>query len=329
MPGTWKRALAQWSRLNRRFRTSVEGQLAPDRTEEYLLYQTLVGAWPLEALDGGIDESFVDRISAYMIKALREAKRNTSWLNPSQAYEDAVTAFVRRALDASGNPAFFAELVPLLDRVAHAGIWNSLAQTAIKIGAPGVPDFYQGTEIWDFSLVDPDNRRPVDYGKRLAMLDQLTAGGPHGLLSGEALRDLVAARLDGRIKLYTTLHGLRARHERPGVFRAGEYMSLEPGGAHGPHVFAFARVHESAAAVVVVPRLTTKLVPDAMTPPLADVWRDTFVPWPAGFERVTFRNVFTAEHFTAAGPQGGFAVADLLRSFPVAVLVTAQGPVGA
>ncbi len=329
MPGGWRRALAQWSRLNRKLRTSVEGQLAPDRSEEYLLYQTLVGAWPLEALDGSIDESFVDRICAYMVKALREAKRNTSWLNPSQAYEDAVTGFVRRALDASENRAFFAELVPLLDRVAHAGIWNSLAQTTIKIAAPGVPDFYQGTEIWDFSLVDPDNRRPVDYPKRLAMLEQLTRGGRDGLFSGDALGDLVAARLDGRIKLYTILHGLRARHERPGVFRSGEYVPLDPRGTRGPHVFAFARVHESSAAIVVVPRLTTKLAPDAVTPPLADVWHDTFVPWPAGFEGVTFKNVFTAEHLTAAGPRGGFAVADLLRSFPVAVLLTAHGPVGA
>ena len=329
MPGAWRRALAQWSRLNRKLRTSAEGQLAPDRSEEYLLCQTLVGAWPLEALDGSLDDSFVDRICAYMVKALREAKRNTSWLNPSLAYEDAVTSFVRRALDVSENRAFFAELVPFLERVAHAGIWNSLAQTAIKIAAPGVPDFYQGTEIWDFSLVDPDNRRPVDYTKRLAMLEQLTAAGRDGLLSEDALGELVAARLDGRIKLYTILQGLRARHERPGVFRFGEYVPLEVGGRHGAHVFAFARVHESSAAILVVPRLTTSLVPDALTPPLGEVWHDTFVPLPAGFDDATFLNAFTGEHHKSASAREGFRVADILRSFPVAVLLAANGPVSA
>ena len=322
IPGAWKLALGRWARVNRRLRTTIDGQLAPDRSEEYLLYQTLIGAWPGLTPDTPIAGDFVERICAYMVKALREAKRNTSWLNPWPAYEEAVTTFVRRILDESDGRAFLSELRPLAERVAHAGVWNSLAQTVIKITAPGVPDFYQGTEIWDLSLVDPDNRRPVDYGMRAAMLDGLAPhdGGP--VPSKEALAGLVQNRMDGRIKLYSIVRCLRTRGAAPELFRRGAYLPLTAAGARHPHVFAFARTHEGAAAVTVVPRLTTTLVPEALTPPTGVVWADTRLPLPPAVDAGTLTNVFTGERHAIPAGTRELPLAEVLRSFPVAVLTS-------
>jgi (1->4)-alpha-D-glucan 1-alpha-D-glucosylmutase len=322
IPGAWKLALARWTRLNRKLRSAVDGQMAPDRNEEYLLYQTLLGAWPVEALEDPIDAEFADRICAYMVKALREAKRNTSWLNPRPTYEDAVTAFIRRVLDPAHSRAFLTELRALATRVVHAGIWNSLAQTVIKITAPGVPDFYQGTEIWDLSLVDPDNRRPVDYAKRCAMLDQIAPDGMNVVLRESARADLVAGRLDGRIKLYTIVRALRARHARSELFQQGVYVPLSTVGTRATHVFAFARVHDGAAAITVVPRLTTTLVSDALTPPLGDVWTDTRLQIPPIFDRSHLTNALTDERVSIPADTRELPVASVLGSFPVAVLMT-------
>src|SRR6185295_17631327 len=164
LPGAWKAAVAKWRAVNRRFKTEVNGESAPHPNEEYLLYQTLVGAWPFET-DAGTQAAFRDRMAAYMIKALREAKQRTNWLRPDERYEAAVVRFVRAILDRRRPNPFLAAFEPFQARIAELGIYNSLAQLLIKITAPGVPDFYQGNELWDLSLVDPDNRRPVDYEK--------------------------------------------------------------------------------------------------------------------------------------------------------------------
>jgi (1->4)-alpha-D-glucan 1-alpha-D-glucosylmutase len=170
IPDEWRRHLALWRRLNRKRRLMVDGQFAPDRNEEYLFYQTLVGAWPVGEMDEAGYAGFRERIRGYMLKAIREAKVNTSWVNPNAIYEDAVMIFVDSVLsDARGNQ-FPKEFLPFRQKISHFGMFNSLSQTLLKITCPGVPDFYQGTEIWDFSLVDPDNRRPVDYGLRTEML---------------------------------------------------------------------------------------------------------------------------------------------------------------
>src|SRR5207245_2170885 len=162
--------------LNRRFKTEVGGALAPDPNEEYLLYQTLVGAWPFDSAQGGPlggGEGFVERICAYMTKALRESKVHTSWLSPDEEYEDAVQRFVRAILDPRRAAPFLDAFAPLQARVAELGIYNGLAQLLIKMTAPGIPDFYQGTELWDLNLVDPDNRRPADYARRCQLLKDL------------------------------------------------------------------------------------------------------------------------------------------------------------
>jgi (1->4)-alpha-D-glucan 1-alpha-D-glucosylmutase len=320
IPGAWKVALARWARLNRKLRTSVDGQIAPDRNEEYLLYQTLLGAWPGHSPDAGPGGEFVDRIGAYMVKALREAKRNSSWLNPRRAYEEAVTTFVRQALDPASSAAFLSDLETLAERVAHAAVWNGLAQTVIKVTAPGVPDFYQGTEIWDLSLVDPDNRRRVDYGKRRAMLDAIAPSNSDAALSADRLAELVANRLDGRIKLYTVVRALRTRQADPELFQQGAYLPLTVTGARSMHVFAFARVHASAAVVTIVPRLTTTLVAEPAVPPLGAVWADTRVQIPPIFEPTPMTDAFTGQRVIVSADTRELPLAEVFRHFPVAVL---------
>ena len=320
IPGAWKVALARWARLNRKLRTGVDGQVAPDRHEEYLLYQTLLGTWPVDSQQTTSDGDYIERICAYMVKALREAKRNSSWLNPRRPYEEAVVAFVRQVLDPGASDAFLSDLRTLAERVAHAGAWNSLAQTVIKITAPGVPDFYQGTEIWDFSLVDPDNRRPVDYTKREALIDQVAPLADVGPLPVDRLDELVTTRLDGRIKLYAIVRALRTRHSDPELFQQGAYLPLHVTGTRSMHVFAYARVHASAVVLTVVPRLTATLVADPLTPPLGEIWADTCVQIPPIFDPAPLTNTFTGERLSVPPGTRELPLAQVFGTFPVAVL---------
>ncbi|MGE5193234.1 MAG: malto-oligosyltrehalose synthase, partial [Deltaproteobacteria bacterium] len=213
IPQQWKTRLSQWSRTNKRFKRDVDGMPAPGRNDEYLLYQTLLGTWPFEPRDAGRD-AYVERIQQYMLKATREAKMNTSWISPNEAYETATRDFVAAILSESPRAHFLADFEPFARQIADLGIWNSLAQTVLKLTSPGVPDFYQGTELFDFSLVDPDNRRPVDFARRREMLPALeqridaAADGGAGLAA-----ELLAARTDGRIKLYLILKLLDYRRE--------------------------------------------------------------------------------------------------------------------
>ncbi|HEX5499376.1 MAG TPA: malto-oligosyltrehalose synthase, partial [Thermomicrobiales bacterium] len=197
MPREWRAALNRWTRLNRRHRGRVDGASAPARNDEYLFYQTLLGAWPFDATRP--DAEFVDRIETFMLKAVREAQVHTSWINPNEAYETALAAFVRGVLG-DGQDAFFDDFAGLRQTVAHLGAFNALAQQLLKLTAPGVPDIYQGTELWDFSLVDPDNRRPVDYAVRSRLLKALRRRKPSPALTTE----LLDQKADGRIKLYLT-----------------------------------------------------------------------------------------------------------------------------
>ena len=222
IPDRWFPAVERWSTANARHRIRVEEKEAPDRNEEYFLYQNLLGAWPLEAMDDQAFAAFRDRIRAFMAKAIHEAKVHSSWQNPNPEYDEAIDQFILALLDREGNREFLDDFVAFQRFVSHHGLINSLAQTLLKIAAPGVPDTYQGTEVWDFSLVDPDNRRPVDYRHRASMLDDLVnrfddpGNGPAGLC-----RDLIATPADGRIKLYTTWRALAVRRHYPGLFSVG------------------------------------------------------------------------------------------------------------
>ena len=318
LPGAWKQAIATWARANQRGRSIIDGQSYPSRNEEYLLYQTIVSSWPPAPMTADDEAAYRTRIVEYMHKAMREAKLHTNWLNPSQQHERAMTRFVTFVL-APDNAAFRDDFVPFAHRVAHIGAYNSLALVALKIGAPGVPDFYQGTEIWDFSLVDPDNRRPVDYGRRQALLRELDAA--------DAVPDRVLDRvldnpLDDRVKLYATSRLLRFRRDRLAIFRCGQYHPLHVTGARRDHAFAFARTLDGRHIVVVVPRLPATLLPDADTRPIGErIWGDTAVELPADGPRA-YRHVVTNDR-TDVRLDGGRArgdLADVFARFPVAFL---------
>ncbi len=312
IPEEWARAVERWHAQNRDRRTLVGGAPAPDANEEYLLYQTLVGIWP----PGGPGASgeaerarLVERVLAYVNKALKEAKVHTSWINPNDAYDRAVRDFVRAVLDPRTGEAFQADLAPFAERVARAGMLASLAQTLVKVVAPGVPDFYQGTELWDLSLVDPDNRRPVDFAGRRALLDALRAGveaDRRGLV-----RRLIAAPEDGRVKLFVTSEALRFRRANRDLFERGAYVPLEARGARAGHVIAFARVAGERAAVALAGRFFLKL-----GPPGARTWGDTEVALPAGRR---FRDAFTGRELRVEGG-GGLRAAEAFAEMPVALL---------
>ncbi|HSB72068.1 MAG TPA: malto-oligosyltrehalose synthase, partial [Candidatus Methylomirabilis sp.] len=240
IPREWRAAVGRWHRWNRRHLAEVDGGAAPDRNDEYLLYQTLVGAWPLAPMGPEEATAFTARIQHYILKAAKEAKLNTSWINPSEAYDEGLRTFVARILDPSPANRFLADFAAFHPFVARLGMVNSLAETLIKITAPGVPDFYQGSEVWDFSLVDPDNRRPVDFAARASLLEDLRRRIATGDLVHLA-RELVEQWTDGRVKLYTLHRALTYRRTAADLFQRGDYVPLPTGGQAAEHLCAFAR----------------------------------------------------------------------------------------
>jgi (1->4)-alpha-D-glucan 1-alpha-D-glucosylmutase len=276
----------------------------PSTNDQYLFFQTVVGAWPFGDAD---DPALTERITAYMLKATREAKLHTSWITPDQRYEDATTTFVTEML---GDPAFTSEVRELVARIAPHGACNSLAQLALRLASPGVPDIYQGTELWDLSLVDPDNRRPVDYQRRRGLLAERRGIQP----SPDHARALVDSYADGRIKLHVTHTGLAMRHADPLLFLEGSYRPLDA----GEHVVAFERARGSARLVCVVPRLPWKLTGGATAWPLGARWGDTRLALTGVEPDRSWRNVFTGE--ALAGDT--LALRDVLATFPVAWLVS-------
>jgi (1->4)-alpha-D-glucan 1-alpha-D-glucosylmutase len=321
LPELWKKSLVKWRRLNKGKGVLLDNQTVPDRNEEYLLYQTLIGAWPVAETDPAGLETFRARIREYMVKAIREAKLHTSWVSPNTAYEEAVVAFVDRILfNAPGN-GFLREFRPFQRLVARCGIFSSLSQSLLKMVSPGVPDFYQGTELWDFTLVDPDNRHPVDYSSRVEALAELKRReaevGPEPLL-----RELLERCEDGRIKLYLIFRVLNYRRKNREVFERGEYLPLEAQGAKARHLCAFARRANGRSVIAVAPRLIATLVPGPELSPLGEpAWLDTFLVLPEGAGG-RFRNVVNDQELDAVERQGrrGIRLAELFAGAPVALL---------
>ncbi len=294
VPQQWKDHVMRWRRINRGLKSKTAGESFPGRNEEYLLYQILIGAWPFGDMQEEEYASFVARIQDYMNKAVREAKEHSSWISPNTEYEDSVREFVTQVLDRSKSKAFLDDFLPFQSWVARFGLYNSLSQVLIKMTAPGVPDFYQGTELWDLSLVDPDNRRPVDFTKRIRLLAEIDKAGATESDRASLIRELVERRTDGRIKLFLMAETLRFRRAHPALFYSGEYVRLEAVGPKGNHVFAFGRLHGDGSIVTVVPRLLTRLVADPDCLPVGDeVWSDTWLAVPAWRDGTTFRDIFT------------------------------------
>ncbi|HEV7995030.1 MAG TPA: malto-oligosyltrehalose synthase [Stellaceae bacterium] len=308
MPREWGRRLFQWLRLNRSRRSEIDGESVPDRNVEYLFYQALFGAWPpdLAPDDVAAVDALAERIVAYMIKAARERKLETSWSNPNPDYEAALERYVRGALDASRPNPFLAEFHAFVAGLARDGAITSLAQLVLKLGVPGVPDIYQGSELWDFSLVDPDNRRPVDWGARRSLLAQI----------GEARAgDLAADWQDGREKLFVTHRLLALRRAHPALFAAGDYQPVEVVGDRSAHLCAFARSHDRMWLLVAVPRLVHQLHQENEA---AD-WGSTEIVLP---REARWRDVLTGR--TLDGRERVFAGV-LFADFPVSVLAAEIG----
>jgi (1->4)-alpha-D-glucan 1-alpha-D-glucosylmutase len=303
LPREWARRVRRWMRINRARRRMLDGEReAPGSNTEYLYYQTLVGAWPLDLGpedEGGL-AAYADRLAAYMIKAVREAKLRTSWTRPDQEYESAVEEFVRATLDPARARAFLAEVHEFVARIAPAGAINGLAQVTLKLTAPGVPDLYQGTEFWDLSLVDPDNRRPVDYPARQAALDVVDH------------LEAAAAWRNGSLKLFVISRLLELRRRRPALYREGRYEPVEVTGPWADRCVAFERRAGDERLLVLVPRLVSTVARGEPALGLSgDDWGDTRL---AVDDPPRFRHVFSG------ATVHDFHVGPLLGAFPVCVL---------
>jgi len=322
IPDEWTARVRHWSELNRKKKSIVDGDPAPSRNDEYLIYQTLVGTWPLEALNPESAGDYTQRLEAYMVKAMREAKLFSSWLNPNLSYEQAVSDFLRKLVIPGGQDEFVRDFRDFLSGIARAGLHNSLAQVLLKLTVPGVPDVYQGNELWDFSLVDPDNRRPVDYERRQFLLNELKSWD--GLSAAELapkLDEMQGDMSDGRIKLYVTRETLRVRQQDPDLFRRGGYDPLEAEGEKAEHLCAYLRRFGSRTVLVAVPRWILRLGNNAISPPLGDrrIWADTRLSLPPAVAG-TYSHGFTREQLSVDGTAPLMA-ADLFSGFPLALLV--------
>ena len=322
IPELWREGLSNWSRQNRKFKMIVDGKPAPSRNEEYLFYQTLVGTWPFCDVADEEFSLFRSRIKDYMLKAMREAKVHTSWISPNTLREDAVMYFIDTILKDAAQNNFMHDFAAFQKLTAACGMLNSLSQTLLKITSPGIPDFYQGNELWDFSLVDPDNRRQIDYRLRKSMLDELLQNDSTlGLL--ETARRVVATCNDGRVKLHLTHKALNFRRENRKLFESGRYLPLTVEGSCHEHVCAFERSDNGSSIIVVVPRFCSSLIHDFSAMPLGpDVWQDTRIIQSFDTAASRYRNVFTGEVLGLDQQEGRLSLAlhNILAVYPVALL---------
>lgn len=312
MPDEWDRAIRDWRKTTSRRRV-VRGSKVPDKNDEYFLYQSLIAFWPLQERDR---EGFAERLKDYTIKAVREAKVHTAWLKPDEEYENAYLQFIDRLLAEGNDNRFLESFLPFCKKITWHGMLNSLGQTLIKFTAPGVPDIYQGNELWDFDMVDPDNRCPVDYRFRANSLEYIRGRLPtdrDGLLD-----ELMNSMYDGRIKLFLTHRTLAARSDQPDVFISGDYRPLEATGKCERNVVAYARRAGDRWALAVLPRLTVGLVEENEFPVGEAVWGDTMIELPEQIPE-SFTDYLTGRRLDL---EGKLRLAELFEHLPWALLVS-------
>jgi (1->4)-alpha-D-glucan 1-alpha-D-glucosylmutase len=322
IPSEWRLKLKRWSKMNLGKKRRIKKRLVPTLNEEYYLYQTLIGAFPFES-----DPGFSERVKTHMVKAMREAKVESSWLEPDIAHEQAVTGFVDKILDASEPNEFLDDFIRFQRKIAFYGVFNSLSQTLLKITVPGVPDIYQGSELWNLSMVDPDNRKPVDYQRRMLMLNELAemrmkAKKNLRRTQGD-LADLLRRFEDGRVKLYTMWCALDRRRMLRDLFEEGEYIPLDVAGERKEHVTAFCRRRGSDWVMVVVPRFLTGLIGGTRRRPYGvSVWGDTCLTVP-GDAPTFWEDVFTGRRLSLSesGADRLLLLGDVFTSFPVSFLL--------
>ncbi len=315
MPEEWEKNIKIWSKLNRREKKTIGLEIFPDENDEYFLYQTLLGTFPFDQSEHA---ALVERIKTYIIKAVREAKVHTAWLKPDAAYEEAFLSFVDAILAPAEQNKFLKAFLPFQKKVAFYGIFNSLAQTLLKIASPGVPDFYQGAELWDLHLVDPDNRRPVDYEKRKIFLREIKEKTPDDTLS--LINKLLAAKEDGRIKMFLIHQALAARRANLEIFQSGAYLPLKVEGKFENHIIAFAREMENTWAVAMAPRFLAGVVKEGEYPLGEPVWADTRIVMPDAAP-VLWKNAITAQPISG---ERNLRVSEVLQHFPAALLFSEE-----
>ena len=309
IPELWRRSLQRWGTANHRWKRMVNDLEAPDANEEYLLYQTLLGTWPMQANgepEPAPSPDYIERIQAYMAKALKEAKINTSWIQPNEEWDAAMHDFVARILDSSPRNKFLPIFLPAAKEIGRLGTINSLTQTLLKLTSPGVPDIYQGTEIWDYSLVDPDNRRPVDYDLRRQMLKSLSTATP-----GE----LMQTWPNGRIKLFLINQILRFRRGHADLFAGGEYLPLHASRTFAECCISFSRRLDDDWIAVIAPRLSSRIG----FPPIGEAWQDTAIQLPETFSVKDAHDLFTCPQ-PIRHDERQVAVRDVFSVLPFAVI---------
>ncbi|MFO7447485.1 MAG: malto-oligosyltrehalose synthase [Ignavibacteriaceae bacterium] len=309
IPDEWELKIKHWNKINRRFKTSINGKNFPDKNDEYFLYQTMAGSYPAYPEE---HDTFLTRLKEYVIKAVREAKVYTAWLKPDMDYENAFTSFVDRIMNREESKEFLDDFFEFQQKTAYYGVFNSLSQTLIKLTAPGVPDLYQGTEMWDFSMVDPDNRRPVDYYLREKILKEID---DHQNNLPGYLDEIINSYHDARIKVFLVQKTLHFRKNKIEIFNDGDFIPLTVSGLHQHNIIAFARKINGNVTVTVVPRFLTELIKKDEKPFGNEVWKDTSVEFP--FDVKIWQNVLTGEKI-----EGGNKIkaGNVLKLFPVALL---------
>jgi (1->4)-alpha-D-glucan 1-alpha-D-glucosylmutase len=323
IPDTWKTALTHWGRLNKRKKIIINREIVPDRNEEYLIYQTLLGTYPVEEMDEGGRDNYRHRIQNYILKAIREAKVHTSWIRPDNAYEEGVKNFIIAILDPSPSNSFLADFRVLNQRVAYCGLYNSLAQVVLKVFSPGIPDFYQGNELWNYSLVDPDNRGRVDFTRRKQLLESLKMQAERDDKTTALTMELMGKLEQGEAKLYVTWRALNHRRQNAGLFNEGTYIPLQAAGSKNDNLCAFAWQKKGKQILVIVPRLIAKLTQNGTISPVgAQAWGETELLLTGRPQIRTYCNIFTGEMMTStiSGRQAALPLAKALAIFPVAAL---------
>jgi (1->4)-alpha-D-glucan 1-alpha-D-glucosylmutase len=325
IPDRWLEVVRNWHRRNRPLLTKVGRRLAPDPVAEYLFYQILVALWPA---DGGPEfapsEQLVERIESYMIKAVRESKRRTSWVHPDTAYEEALIRFLRTALDRGKSPAFLAGVRDLVSIVAPGGFWNGLSKIVLQFTSPGGPDIYQGDELWNFVLVDPDNRRPVDYERRRRLLDEVIERSENP--GTGFVEQLFGNPGDPRSKLFLVWKLLQLRRRFASAFDSGSYQRLSSEGELGEAVLAFSRSADQGTVLVIASRFQAGSFVSPLPGPMRVNWGDTRIPLREPVGPGSLRSWMTGRKVPLDQDESGpyLTVANGLGAFPADVLVTVR-----
>jgi len=324
IPEDWDQALLRWSQINQKFKMQKDDECYPDNNEEYLLYQTLIGTWPLIEMSPQEHLEYVNRIQKYIEKAIKEAKIHTSWINPNTDYDQSVQLFIQKILEPIENNPFLLDFKAFMPKIFAFGMLNSLSQLILKLTSPGVPDIYQGNEIWDFSLVDPDNRRPIDFNARMNLFKNMSGemeSNPKLLLD-----KCLQHPQDGRIKMFFTAKTLQLRQKLPEVFINGFYLPLNIEGKNQNHLIAFARIFEKKAVIIITARLFSTFMDDFQNYKNSGFWKECRLELPPEFANSRFRNVYTESLMIPSRElRPAISLEEALQPIPLAIFESIDG----